>query len=253
MKENAKPGGDWGHDPGAGHTGRFPRSPWGILGILLLLALPLWLAGCPAPELPPDAELSTENGKGILVFSLSRSGVRDFDIVLDIRGVDAFYHRVIVLRNFSDTLDWPGAPGRGPTPDTEPQGRLVALVLPAGAYEVNRWSGQVNFSGFNGDGYEMYDSDLSIRLTVRQGEVVYAGGIHFALPQEPDFLASLGPSYYRIESPQRRAVDRKVFEARYPGQAKREFTTIPARIEGNDKQRRYYILNFKAGDRRRIP
>lgn len=253
MKEKVKPDRNWGRVPGAGYTVGFLRSPWGLMGILLLLVLPWWLAGCPAPELRPDAELSTEDGKGALVFSLSRSGVRDFDIQLTLSGVDAFYHRVIVLRNFSDTLDWPGAPGRGPTPDTEPQGRLVALVLPAGAYEVNRWSGQVGFGGFNGDGYEMYDSDLSIRLTVRPGEVVYAGRIHFALPQEPDFLASLGASYYRIESPQSREADRRVFETRYPRLAKRIFTEKPARIEGNDKLRRYYILNFKAGDRRRVP
>ena len=184
--------------------------------LCLLVALGMALGGCLVQELDPDDSFLPTAQDGLVVVSLTRTGVRQFDLLLWIRGEGFAFQRVVKLPDYGSRLDWHGAPERGPTPKNQPIGRLVVMELPPGDYEISNWLGQSPMDGFYGDGYDIRSEPISLKFRVLPGEITYGGRVQLVLPDEVNYLANLVPSTYRIETSDMQASDLTLLREKYP-------------------------------------
>jgi hypothetical protein len=139
-----------------------------------MLAIAVVLAGCVGPQGIPNADRSFPAGKsaaGMLAASVTASGYLPGSLWLQLlrAGDTAPLHSIPVnIDTFG--LDWdPGSDAAG----RAFRGRLAALELPAGQYEIGRWVMTVA----NRAAY-VSNARIGARFTIAPGDVVYLGNIH---------------------------------------------------------------------------
>ena len=233
------------------------NTPWrtrrrsGLRGVLPIVTILLagLLGACSANELAPGAALQPRGDTGLAVLSLTRSGWRDFDLFVDLKGPGQWAPRPIILRAKSFARDWKGGPEWKTTSVEDPEGRLVVLQLKPGTYRIDRWNGDSQRDGFNGNGYLMYPaSPLDMTFDVKPGELTYLGELHFALPDKPNWLANLSTATYRIEIKDQHERDLALLRNKYPHENVGTPRTDLIRFAQAGAPLRYYIQNYTDTD-----
>jgi hypothetical protein len=165
------------------------------------------LSGCVGPQGVPNADRSysaANAATGMLATSVTVSGYTPGSLWLQLvrAGDSAVLHSIPVnVDNFG--LDWnPGTDGTG----RAFRGRLAAIELPAGRYEVGRWVMTVA----NRAAY-MSNARIGTKFSVRAGEVVYLGNIHLDIQNSAS--ASLP---WRVDVNDQRKRDLALLGQKYP-------------------------------------
>ena len=179
-----------------------------------VLLLSIALAGCGLQNISRNFELDPEGEKGILVFSLSRSGIVGIVISAQIRGVGHSYKDSVVLPEPSGGNDWDEDCSYLKYIKFHKErcnGKLYVVLLPEGDYE---------FYSFFGEGStpQTWESvSLSVTpgrlqsFSVEAGQVIYAGNIHFGFL----YILKTGNITYYIETVDREKRDMALFHQRY--------------------------------------
>jgi hypothetical protein len=214
-------------------------------GRLAALLTVLLLTACAAREPAPGERLGLSPESGVLVLSLTRTGVRDFPIMVEVRGIDRFLRRVIELPAAGARLDWPAAPGLSPTPADRPTGRLAVVELPPGRYEIYHWWGTSMLYGFDSNGYQIYSDRLSLKFTVLPGEVTYAGSLRFVLPERVKYLTIDTPGTYRLEAGDDGKSDLPLLLTRYPDLDSERVKTRLLESPYAGQPLGYWVINYK--------
>lgn len=230
-----------GHAPRWRRAGGYRGLRALALGVALMALLP---AGCAAPQVETGEVPRPDADTGLVVLSLTRSGQRGFDLLFQLEGPGVGLNSVVRLNAHAPSLDWGGAPGDGPTPEAQPEGRLYVLRLAPGTHRIRYWWGESRLRGFNGVGFKIYSDPVAVEFTSRAGEVVYAGNVHLALPLKINYLASQTPSTYRLETTDRRERDFPVLRERFPGLAPETVRVAQAQNRDGDRPLPYYVINF---------
>jgi hypothetical protein len=230
----------------ARHTPPLRRAPR-ALKPLALLALAALLGACSANEATVGEALRPAPGKGIVVLSVTRTGWRDFDLMLDLKGPGNTLARPILVYARSRSRDWTGGADESVTAPDAPEGRLVALELAPGTYRIDGWSGRSFSGGAWDEGYEVAGQGLGIQFTVRPGAVDYAGNVNLALPARLNYNANLMPSTYRLEAGPKPERDLAVLRSKYPGTPADAVRSDPLQASHAGVPLRYYVYNYRAG------
>jgi len=219
------------------------------LGPALVSAIALVaLAACSAAELEPAQPLRADSDSGIVILSVTRSGMRDFDLFVWLDGPGDWVPRPIDLRARSQARDWTAGNRWDASPTSEPEGRLVVLKLEPGTYRIDRWSGQSEDGGFHGDGFDIHTAPLDLSFTVEPGTVSYLGSLHIELPKELDYLANIRVATYRMSVDDQRERDLALARSRFAEGAAVQIATRSPQFALAGQDIRYYIHNRKAGD-----
>jgi len=209
----------------------------------------LFLSACSVAVAPVGEPLHADADTGIAVVSVTRTGWRDFDLSLELTGPGMSAPRPIKIFAHSKSRDWTGGPKRDVTPADAPEGRLFALKLAPGTYHVNSWFGTSRNGGDFEEGYQISGYDVGLSFTVVPGTITYVGNVNVVLPDKLNYQANLTPSFYRIETGPKAERDLALLRQRYPGTAADAVRTDPIRFAHAGAQLRYYIYNYKVGDR----
>ena len=175
--------------------------------VLLAAALAVTVAGCVGPQGVPNADRSFSAAKGttgMLAASVTVSGHTPGSLWLQLvrAGDSAVLHSIPVnVDNFG--LDWnPGADAAG----RAFRGRLAAIELPAGRYEIGRWV----MTDTNRAAY-ISNARIGTKFSVKPGEVVYLGNIHL------DIQSSASASLpWRVDVNDQRKRDLVLLGQKYP-------------------------------------
>jgi hypothetical protein len=229
-------------------VGLVPRLP-GLLPVLLpVLLLGLLLAACTAPEMGPGEPLRPDANSGLAVVSLTRSGWRDFDLLVEVKGQGQWLGRAIVLLAQANGRDWRGGPDWLSTPADAPEGRLVVLRLAPGTYRIERWNGLSARHGFSGGGYHVYSNVDGLTFTVAPGGVTYVGNLRFEFPAKLNWDAMIVPSTYRIQINDRRERDLALLQGKFPGTDLAAARTELFRFPQVGQPLRYFLINYNDSD-----
>lgn len=212
------------------------------------LAVALLLGACAATQVAPGEPLTPGPDAGIVVLSVTRSGWRDFDWSLELKGPDSWVGNPIQVFAHSASRDWKGGPKRNVTPASEPEGRLFVLRLKPGTYRIDHWRGSSRNFGAYEEGYNVAGSDVGLSFAVRAGAIMYLGNVNLVLPDELNYQANLMPSFYRIETGLKPERDLALLRSKYPGVAANAVQDEPIRFANAGKPLRYYVYNVRVGD-----
>jgi len=184
---------------------------------------------------------------GLVVLSVTRTGWRDFDLLLNVQGPSQWVARPIVLFAGSHERDWRGDATWKTTRTEAPEGRLVVLRLPPGTYRIPRWDGTSARDGIRGNGYWFWSEvDLGITFTVQPGRVVYAGNLNLALPDAPDFSGGMVAGTYTLVTQPRSERDLGLLRTRNPGIDVTGLQSVAMNFPRSGQPLTFYIQN--AGD-----
>jgi len=150
--------------------------PFNRLKLSMAILLSVLLFQCGAKNVGKDYSLDDSQGKGLLVVSLTKSGIIGYNINAHFRDVNnqREFH-LDVAPTFG--LDW-----KGPSleearkdryiPEDNPIGRLALLELPEGEYEFYKWRGNLSNTSF------WTNKNFNKKFKVVAGKAVYIGNIH---------------------------------------------------------------------------
>ena len=148
-----------------------------IKNFTLLIFMVVFLDGCAVTNIQEDYLLDENKGTGLLIISLTRSGISESSMFADIRGVDNKYDDSIPVTDLFASSDW-GCPLFGDIPENQTCGRLAIVELPKGEYEFYAWHGN------SGSTSVWSVKKFSKRFIITPGKAVYAGNINFLLKKE---------------------------------------------------------------------
>lgn len=146
-----------------------------LLPATIVLFCALWVLGCSGYEKTitngqiPDKS----SGKGVVVFSLTRTGQIDYNLFLNLRGMENGYDQPLPLYHDPDSIEGPVISF------TKLNGRLAVMELPQGIYEFYNWEGHSSFG--RGKSRIRPKTEFSKKFLVKAGEVKYLGNLHLAL------------------------------------------------------------------------
>ena len=224
------------------------RGLWQSWPAVFGLALTLLLGACAAAEVQPGEPLLPGSDHGLVVLSLTRTGWRDYDLLLDLKGPGQWLGRPIVIFADGQPHDWRGDETWKTTRPEAPEGRLVVLRLAPGTYRIARWDGNSARDGAYGDGYWMYSAgDLELSFTVEPGSVRYAGNINLALPPRPSFVSGLATGTYTIDVKELRERDLSLLRTRFPGSDTDAMRSVAVTFPQAGQPLRYYAISRHEG------
>lgn len=215
---------------------------WGWMALLpaLLFAL-AGIQGCVVKAPKKNYKGPAGRNEAVMILSVTRSGITEFDLVLDLKGEDHEYKNVFTVREH-DGLDWKPTNGYRPVPEDQWAGRLVVLLVPPGNYRISAWSGESPFFGEQGNGYGVVSQPISLRFTAPAGHIRYLGNLHFAFPMKLKGYVYNGR--YHIRTGDRTPRDLAVFKARYPLLAGQQIETRLIQNAEEGRELQFYILSY---------
>jgi len=144
-----------------------------IVWIVLALGSVL-LSGC-AKEVGGDYALDEGKNTGVMVASLTRSGLgAGFNLFVRLRGVGHRYDSRVAVTDAFVSSDW-GCPFALRIAEHEACGRLAVVELQAGEYEFYAWEGS------SGNTRIKSQQPFSKRFRITAGKAVYIGNMHLAV------------------------------------------------------------------------
>lgn len=183
--------------------------------IALILAVPIMiLSACSTGNIDQDFRLEG-NEDGLVIVSLSRSGLRQFHMTLHLQGVDSHRSGYLEFKDSSDPMAWDSPCRVGLSPNLLGQkdctGRLAVFEMPGGEYEFHRLRADAVFQGSR---QWNITADFSAKFRVIPGRATYLGNLHFLFPDE--FNSAVGIDTYRPLVRNMEERDIRLFEKHYP-------------------------------------
>lgn len=235
---------------GTVHAGGGARAGWrrGLFTALAFLVLAAALGACAATEVAPGEPVQPGPEEGLVVLSITHSGQRGMDLLVNLEAGAGGTDRTILMPRQARARDWLGAPGLGPTPEADPEGKLLVLRLKPGPYRLHYWKGVSELGGLHGIGFEIHSAPIEVGFTAAAGRVTYVGNVHLALPDKLNYMANQTPSTYRLELTDRSQRDLARLEARHPGAQAGSVQMQLAQSPQAGTDVRYYIFNYSDSD-----
>lgn len=131
------------------------------------------LTSCALPRSNLSQNYSLNEEKGVVFFSLTASGECNFNYFIDIRNIISKMSESIGMNDLIDGLDWEKEENDCPSTVDNYHGRLVAIDLPEGTYDI------YDLTGVNLNSRISSEEDIVMRFNVRKNEVTYLGNVHF--------------------------------------------------------------------------
>lgn len=151
--------------------------------ILLCLSL-LFLAACTAPiRNIPDSYHLRDNA-GVALISLTVSGECGYVYFTTIKNIDTHQEYTVGMQDIGKEMDWHKSNDTCPSTPDNYFGKLVAIELPAGYYQIYQFEGLGTYRRFSSR------HELKMQFTVQPGVVNYLGNLHFHVNKK-GFLYSL--------------------------------------------------------------
>lgn len=197
--------------------------------IALILAVPIViLSACSTSNIDQDWRLEG-NENGLVIVSVSSSGMRQFHMTLHWQGVDSSRSAYLEFQDSSDPMAWDSPCRVGLSPNLLGQkdctGRLAVFELPGGEYEFHLLRGDAEFLG----GLRTMDvtATFSVKFMVIPGRASYLGNLHFLFPDEIEWGddATYHPLVRDMEER-----DLRLFEQNYPHISRYEVDGRESRI-----------------------
>lgn len=213
-----------------------------LVGIIAALAI---VGGCTVPEVGP-AFRKPDGGKlAAVVMSITRHGVQEFTMLLEVVGDGHDYRNIIDVADYSK-LDWKPPEGYAPIPKNRPAGRLVVFQLPPGRYKITRWNGESDVFGDDDSGYGVFSKPISIRFNAPPGQVTYVGNLHFAFTEKMNGYIYNGK--YRIETRATEERDLALMKRKFPEISLTDLRRAPFRSDEAGKELEFYVMNHYGGE-----
>ncbi len=224
-------------------------SRWSWCGLLPLVFI--LMAGCGLKEISPEFSLAPHSKEAVVVVSVTRSGVREFQMTIHLTGVGHGYSEIVQASTIRFFSDFKGDPGGGPTPAAQPEGRLIVFRVPPGEYRFDTWYGESGDWGHYSEGYSIVSDEIDLRFRAERGKVNYIGNIHFDLADDIYYTRN---GVYQIRSLDTNSRDLALFRSKYPrlATAAVKFNPLQNRMAGRKLQ--FYLHNHaRMFGRRRAP
>ena len=183
--------------------------------IALMLAVPIViLSACSTSNIDPDYRLEGDED-GLVIVSISRSGLGQFDMTLHLQGVDSDRLGYLEFKDSSEPMAWDSPCRVGLSPDLLGQkdctGRLAVFEMPGGEYEFHRLRA---YAVYHGSRIWNITADFSAKFMVIPGRATYLGNLHFLFPDEFNSAAGIDTYHPLVRDMEER--DIRLFEKHYP-------------------------------------
>lgn len=122
-------------------------------------------------NVPEDYKL--RDNAGVILLSLTASGECGFAYFVEVRQVDTESSYSLGMQDFGHERDWTKFKDECPSEPNNYYGKLVAIELPAGTYEIYQIEGVSKYKKIGSD------TDISVKFTVTPNKVNYLGNFHF--------------------------------------------------------------------------
>jgi len=133
----------------------------------------LFLTSCSISRSNIAKNYSINDKNGVIFFSLTASGRCNFNYFIDIRNINTKESQSIGLTDSSGSLDWKKHSKECPSGKDNYDGRLIAIDLPEGVYDI------YDLSGINLRMQTTSEKDIVMRFQVKKNEIKYLGNVHF--------------------------------------------------------------------------
>ncbi len=140
--------------------------------IWFFLASCIFLSSCAVPKnnIPNNYQLS--DGAGVILLSLTASGECGFAYFTEIRAIHDQTNYSIGMQDFGHERDWKKKNDECPSKSDNFFGKLVAVEMPAGEYEIYQLEGMGKYR-------KVYaKKDFSVKFKVKANKVNYLGNVH---------------------------------------------------------------------------
>lgn len=141
--------------------------------ICLWIGCCLFLLSCATPISNIQANYKLNDNTGVILLSLTASGVCGFTYFTEIREINSKSTYSIGMQDFGYERDWIKKNNECPSKPDNYFGKLVAVDLPAGTYEIYQLDGMSRYRKV------LAKSDISVKFTVKANKINYLGNIHF--------------------------------------------------------------------------
>jgi hypothetical protein len=140
---------------------------------LIYIASLLSLSACTVtyPNIPPNYHLNYHNG--VILLSLTAFGECGYAYFIDIRDIEHKHDYTIGMQDAGEERDWRKKTFDCPSKPEEYFGRLVAIELPVGIYQIYQ------FEGVSTSRHITSEHELHIDFSVKPGVVNYLGNAQF--------------------------------------------------------------------------
>ena len=183
--------------------------------IALILAVPIViLSACSTRNIDPDYRLEGDED-GLVIVSISRSGLGQFHMTLHWQGVDSDRSHYLEFKDSSDPMAWDSPCRVGLSPNLLGQkdctGRLAVFEMAGGEYEFHRLGADAIF---HGTFQWIITPPFSAKFMVIPGRATYLGNLHFLFPDEFNSAVGIGTYHPLVRDMEER--DIRLFEKHYP-------------------------------------
>ena len=143
----------------------------GIISCLLLVS-------CvnPIKNISDNYELNDKSG--VILLSLTASGECGYSYFTEIRNITNRKTYSIGMQDFGSRRDWEKKSSNCPSKQDDYFGKLVAIEIPNGNYEIYQLEGITSNSRIHSN------SEMSVKFTVRANKINYLGNMHYHMKKK---------------------------------------------------------------------
>lgn len=132
----------------------------------------LYLASCAAPYSNIPSNYALNDKSGVILLSLTASGECGYAYFTEIREIDSKKEYSVGMQDLGRERDWKNNNECPSEPDNY-FGKLVALALPVGTYQL------YGLEGVSQNRRVYSEREMKIIFTVKPAKINYLGNIHF--------------------------------------------------------------------------
>jgi len=181
---------------------------------LLLLLIIFSVSGCSLgiENIRDGYKLNPD--EGVVVLSLTSSGECGWALFIDIRRIDKTNENTISMQDVMKARDWKRKKSECPSDKGNYSGKLAAIALPPGEYEIYKLTGVSNHHAF------VSEDNFSITFDVVQNNITYLGNAHFIVKEFS----------FNFSTSDMRSRDLSLFKRKHPGISKEYILDILERV-----------------------
>lgn len=132
----------------------------------------LYLTSCASPHSNIPNNYALNNKSGVILLSLTASGECGYAYFTEIREIYSGEEYSVGMQDFGKERDWKNN-NECPSEPNNYFGKLVALELPVGTYQLHRLEGVSKYKRV------FSEHEMKIQFSVKPGKINYLGNIHF--------------------------------------------------------------------------
>jgi len=195
-----------------------------ILILLIILAV-LFSSGCEKVIKPTD---KVGSGNGVIVASITQNAPT-YTSQLHFDSSEAKYHSF--FQSFGPYLMNP----KGDFPEEENKnGRLLALEVPPGNYDITSWIAYPHASTVVSS---FSNNEMELTFTVKPGQITYLGNFHFNTLLGKSIIGASVPASAQLKISSEINIDISLFKRKYPNlsQMPVNIALFPRRFKSDHK------------------